>query len=159
MAATIDIDPYKIKDILVRYRPKRWRVIQSKRREKTMEGLCHWEKRHLLVPTLKDTPTVFVFFHECGHVRLGHDDSSHRPRYRREYEAERFAITAMRVEGLIIPWWVLNQAKINVWNCIITDESEGGISAIPKHIIRWAESSRDVEEVIPSEYLNGVSSG
>jgi len=129
-----------IKTIVRKYRPKGWRVRESKRRSKSQSGLAVWKTKTLLVPVLEDGPSLFVFLHECGHVRLGHGTVP-RPRHQEEYEAEKFAIHAMKVEGLSISPGVLNHAKINVWNRIAEDEAKG--IKISKHILRWAKTCHE----------------
>lgn len=54
---------------------------------------------HVPQPTTRRR--LYVFAHECGHVALDHDGS--KPVHRKEYEAEKWAIAALRAHGVPVP--------------------------------------------------------
>jgi len=144
----------QIDGLLRRHTPKGWRVIfntykhiwgetDNKRRIIRCPHICPGESRFEL----------FVFFHEVGHVRYRHDWYSgknpvtgenmnhhrgHAIPHIEEYEAEIYAITAFRNEGIAIPRDAMSRARWNVGECIKKDRKKN--RAILPHIEKWARS-------------------
>jgi hypothetical protein len=91
----------RIGEIVKRHRPRGWRVRESKHRFKVNSGLADHNRRTLYVPTLIDESALFVFLHECGHVKHRHFDSDvKQPIHRDEFEAEQYAIHVFKNEEL-----------------------------------------------------------
>jgi hypothetical protein len=59
-----------------------------------------------------DRASLFIFLHECGHVHLKHLTRAVKlPTWREEYEADQYAIAAMRALKLPLPRERLREAK------------------------------------------------
>ena len=78
---------------------------------------------------------LYTLLHEVGHVLLGH---LHRtsPENRDEYEAEQYAISAMRSEGVPIPDTILRTAQKDVAESIVYDLRRG--NEIDSRAVRFA---------------------
>jgi hypothetical protein len=124
----------RIDEIVKRYRPKGWRVRESKHRYKSRSALADPARRVFYVPTLCDANALFLFLHECGHVHLRHWHIK-QPAHREEFEAERYAANTLRSEGIQLPRWILDDARTRVGMHIEDDERRG--IAIQPHVRRW----------------------
>jgi hypothetical protein len=69
--------------------------------ERGLRGRAIIGTRTILVPRPTTRRRLYVFAHECGHIALDH--RGRRPRHRQEYEAERYALEAMRRHGVAVP--------------------------------------------------------
>lgn len=125
----------RIDGIVKRHRPRGWRVRESALRYKSQSALACPFKRTLYVPTLKDEGALFLFLHECGHVKHDHFKIV-QPTHREEFEAEQFAVHVFTNEGIQIPRDVLSLARERVRLWIADDERKG--VAIQAHVRRWA---------------------
>jgi hypothetical protein len=70
----------------------------------------------IYVPPLISLDALFVFLHEVGHAVNGHvhADRCNEPVWQHEYEAEAWAIAAMRAEGFRVGRALLAAARANV---------------------------------------------
>lgn len=90
--------------------------------------------RIIFTPPIRDAKALFVFLHECGHVRLGHFEER-LPRHVEEYQAEKFAIFAMGLEGIpVAKEWVAD-AKYLVRRFVAEDIRRG--IPICGRVARW----------------------
>lgn len=122
-----------------RYCPRGWRVSQSRHRAQpaSLSGLCDFHKRTLFVPMLRNVEAVYVFLHECGHARLHNKNSNVLlARHIEEYEAEIFAISVLRLEGIPVPRALVARAKRDVRDWIARDTKHG--AAILPYVRKWA---------------------
>lgn len=124
-----ELTPEKIADIVRRYRPRGFRVAQSRHRSKVMSGLCDLENRILRVPLLRDVESLAVFLHECAHIHLGHFKRD-IPHYEEEWEAERYSFLILRAEGIFVPSVVRRAMEYRIY---LAHDTAG----IARPMIRW----------------------
>lgn len=78
---------------------------------------CTTAGKRIVCPPIISRSTLFLFLHEAGHIRMSHWGAGiERPR--EEYEAEQYAIKAMRAAGLAVPRKEIVGAKRYVRQCI-----------------------------------------
>jgi hypothetical protein len=119
----------QINGLLGRHLPRGWTLRLDA--ELSSRGRCNFgAKRITLKVPVTDRNSLFVFLHEVGHVRCHAKEPDGAPDYLIEYEAERYAIAAMRHEGVPVPRIELDKAKENV-----REELKG--RAVPRKIWRW----------------------
>ena len=131
----------RIDEIVRRYRPRGWRVAQSKHRWKWDSAAACNIKRVLYVPTLRAADTradesLFLYLHEVGHVVKKHFDQklSH---HREEFEAEMFAFHIFKVEGIPVSKYIRNAIRVRLCSWIKSDIKKS--ISIEPHIARWAK--------------------
>ena len=134
----------RINEIVKRYRPRGWRVRQSKYRwtwesaeaDNGVRKGIRVGPRVIAVPTLIDDDSLFLYLHEVGHVTLGH--FKHKlPRHREEFEAERFALHVFRTEGIPVTKIIMKGVRSRLRQHIKYDIDHG--VPIQRHIARWAK--------------------
>lgn len=103
----------KIRAVVKRHRPRGWRVRESKRRVATLTGEANWNKKTIYCPTLDTREGLFVFLHECGHIHFKHFQDA-LPITQEEYEADRYAISIMQIEGIQVPKTMVDISKHNL---------------------------------------------
>jgi predicted sulfurtransferase len=59
--------------------------------------------REIVVEQVLDAKELFIFLHEAGHVHLRHVYEEVPENWREEYEADQYAIKAMRAAGVPVP--------------------------------------------------------
>jgi len=59
--------------------------------------------RGMTVEPIIDRASLLTFLHECGHVHCRHMTAKDMPAWREEFEADQYAIKAMRAEGYAVP--------------------------------------------------------
>ena len=110
------LEPGVIADILRRYRPRGWRVCQSRyRRDHGGNGVADSNLQVLRVPILADADDLHTFLHECGHVHRGHFLVDN-PHHLEEHEAEMYALHVLWAEGIETPRLLIRTSR-----CIIAD--------------------------------------
>lgn len=117
-------------DIARRYKPH---GVKVRWRRKGLYPAYAWFDRKMIYAPRPDTREgLFVYLHECAHFHLKHWHVD-IPLARQEYEAEQWAISTMRREGLAVPRSMLAEAKTYVSECI---KADGG--KIERHVRRFA---------------------
>jgi len=129
------MSPERINDLVKRHRPRGWRVAQSKHRYKWDSAACCNVKRILYVPTLKDDESLFLFFHEVGHVLKKHF-SRNLPHHVEEFEAELYAVHLFRAENIPVTKYIRQCIRERLCSWIESDRKKG--VPIQRHIARWA---------------------
>lgn len=81
-------------------------------------GVADWNHKVIECIHVVDRFALVIFLHECGHVLLGHGRDSEDDVAQLEYEAEKFAIDAMRANGIRVPRSSLQRAAAYVDECI-----------------------------------------
>lgn len=68
-------------------------------------GLAEFKRSITVDSSLEEREMLFVFLHECGHVNLRHLGKMEKrfPLWRQEFEADQYAIKAMKADGIPIP--------------------------------------------------------
>lgn len=128
----------RIADIVKRYRPAGYAVLESRRRSKTLTGLTDFRAKTIHVPRLVGAASLYTFFHEVGHVVLGHSRTGRdRPAHLEEYEAEMFAHFAMQLEQIPVSRTVNKTAKRHVRTHWKADFRRGPVTLDPR-VNDWA---------------------
>ncbi len=128
----------RIDGIIRRHLPRGWKHEQRKTvylHGENVRGYVEFIERKIITETVKDRETLFCFLHEVGHVRCKHVGIG-IPRYIEEYEAEWYAITAMRNEEIPVPQEELFFAKQNVRDQVRAAEEND--EDVHQHIKRWS---------------------
>lgn len=76
-------------------------------------GLAEFKRSITIDSALEEREALFVFLHECGHVHCRHLGKMEKrfPIWRQEYEADQYAIRAMKAEGISIPRGTLSDHR------------------------------------------------
>lgn len=115
------VDPVQIRELVARYRPRRWKVVQSRyRRDKGGSGLAEYDTRIIRVPLLIDVVDVHTFLHECGHVHLHHFEKE-LPHHVEEYEAEMYGFHVMWAERVPTPYRLMCDSRRVIEEAIASD--------------------------------------
>lgn len=155
-------------DIIKRHRPRGWKVYHSKRRTdialaakaadekgKKRKGLIDcaitdFESRTIRAPRVVCEYTLQILLHEFAHVKLKHivyvgePTPDSMPLHKMEYEADEWAMTIMRLEGIKVTRAIKISAKRYLQHCIAKDLKEG--NAIHIHIARKAKLKEKDDE-------------
>lgn len=115
--------PEQIERIVRWHKPRGWKVIQEGGPDQDAYAACDGT-RVIRCPVIRDLYTLGIFFHEVGHVVLGHADEP-KLRHIEEYEAERFATNLLRAWGFFpTPYWH-SSARANIQDRIKEDQEKG----------------------------------
>ena len=122
-------------DIVKRYKPFGYELVR--RKVSLVDAQVNSVREIVLSSSLEGRDGLFVFLHECGHIALTHLRTQKEaiPRWQEEYEADQFAITTMRKEGVSIPKDRLNFQKSEVRRLILAD---GDAEVPPDAILKYA---------------------
>jgi hypothetical protein len=90
----------RIRAVVRRRTPKGWKVIEKPHAD--YHGRATSD-RVIVCPRLDERDALLIFLHEAGHVVLGHLDDPTVPDWKAEYEADQWAMKAMRAEGVAVP--------------------------------------------------------
>lgn len=140
-----------IRAIADKHLPKGWEVVEKGEPRKDffkahngaglfgeVLGCADPFKKQIVCAPIICRSSLYLFLHEAGHVHFRHTefaDAETFPLWLIEYEAEMYAITAMRAEGLAIPRGAVAAAKKYVARCI---ESNADINAtVSDRVLRW----------------------
>lgn len=114
----------KFREIVKRYKPRHASLKTTKRNEAIEAQVL--ARPVIYIPRLpRSRSELFAYFHEVAHVALRHlhaDDHKESPAYvpqwRQEFEAETWAIAAMRAERIPVPASTMKRAREYVRECI-----------------------------------------
>lgn len=95
---------HRIREIVRARTPKGWRVYERVTKG-FIEGRVWLKLKKIECPPLNTRFALCIFLHEVGHIALGHfiDDERVTPIWREEWEADRWATSACRSEGIAVP--------------------------------------------------------
>ena len=124
------------REIMRSYLPAGWKVDHPKSALiQNLGGQCFFRTRTLHCAPVVDDYTLMTFLHEVGHAVL------HRPRFEfghvQEFEAEQFAIEAMRKRGLRVTRSMLEHGKKNVLAHVVRDRRNG--KPINQRVWKWCD--------------------
>lgn len=145
-------------EIVKRYRPRGWRLVFSRRKSKYADdqrvllmrknapemernaltlAVADPNKKVIHAPYVVDEFTLAILLHEFGHVKLEHWGRGEAPSHRQEFEAEKWALNIMELEGVVVPAYVTRAAKRYIRRCIKEDKLKG--EPIQPHVKRFAK--------------------
>lgn len=120
----------RIREVVKVFKPRGWRLIEQPSNGK-FDGHADGETRTIRCLPLTDTYALFVFLHEVGHVRCGHLRLGHqKASWLEEYEAEMWAINAMRAAGFPVTKEMLHNARDNVANHVMQFEHQNYLQGV-----------------------------
>lgn len=104
---------------------------------RSLSGFAYYSTRRIRVPEPTTRRRLYIFAHECAHIALAHEYK--RPKHLEEYEAEHWAIAALRRHGVQLPRKELLHAKWNVARRIWQELRRGSKATdIDKDAMRFA---------------------
>jgi len=137
----VGIDTMKrLLEIAKRYRPAKTKVRFRRDKEIMPAHAAIWADgtREIYSPRILCRESLFIYLHECAHLHLGHcRPDSKMPIWKQEYEAELWAISTMRMEGLAVPRRIMKWARQYVKDCIKEDIKKRGLPMPPAKVLRW----------------------
>lgn len=118
---------------------------------KTIASCCSATKT-IEHPPITDRATLYMFLHECGHANCGHgEDTDSSWAAIEEFEAEMYAIKALRTANIPIPRHIVARARDYVRKIIEevfneTDPEDTGYhtdeAAYPDEVLQFAYGKR-----------------
>lgn len=124
-------------DIVDAHRPAGYRLLRRQLRKN--DGLATYQATINVAPHLEGREALFVALHEFGHVHNRHlrNFPGYRvlPAWQYEFEADQYAIQAMRKAGIPVPRERLAWQKEIVRDLIAQDD---GSEHVPEEILRYA---------------------
>lgn len=124
-------------DVVKAHRPAGYRLLRRKMHQN--DGLATYQATINVDPGLKGREALFVTLHEFGHVHNRHlrnvPGFRPLPAWQYEYEADQYAINAMREHGIPIPRDRLAWHKEIVRDLIAQDD---GSEHVPDEILKYA---------------------
>jgi len=122
----------KYLSIFERHKPKGY-AYKEKRMSKYYAYAIN-DRAIYLDPRLEGRDALYTFLHECGHVHLRHCHAgANVPEWREEYEADQYAINAMRAEGVAVPRERVQWRK-RLMRVLIEEADE----PVDEEVLRWA---------------------
>lgn len=120
--------------IINEHRPKGY--LLKRRKLGDLNGYAAFQREIVVDCSLDDRTALFIFLHECGHVHHQHLRQRHHeevPDWQCEYEADQYAIKAMRAHKIPVPRAVLEGHKSELRALIDKAHEE-----VPKPVLRYA---------------------
>ena len=136
----------KIREVVRRRKPRGWRVVERTPRNGAI-GMVTQTRHVIYVPPLVDEEALFVFLHEVGHIvnhhlHAGPPLPGDAPGWQIEYEAENWAIAAMRAEGFPVSRRMLAAARRNVRHrieeALAVNKLDGQLDALDPAALKFA---------------------
>lgn len=123
-------------DVVKAHRPVGYKL--ERRRMTANNGEARLEMTIVINKELEGATALFVFLHECGHVHLKHLKGNGKlagPNWNEEWEADQYAIGAMKKAGVPIPRAILAHHKSLVRELI---EQSDGSEHPSDEVLRYA---------------------
>jgi hypothetical protein len=97
--------------IVKKHKPRGYRLLM--RKLNATYGLAQFVRQITIDRELPEREALFYFLHECGHVNLRHlkVEQQFQPTWLMEYEADQYAIKAMKADGIPIPRRCISENK------------------------------------------------
>ncbi len=128
------MDQYK--DIIRRHRPIGYTI--ERRRMTANDGEARLEMVLCISKEYDGHEALFILLHECGHVHMKHLKGGGKlggPNWREEYEADQYAIKALRAEGIPVHRGRLQHQKSLVRDLI---EQSDGSEHVDEEVLKYA---------------------
>lgn len=130
--------------LLRRYLPKGWKAIATPIYNRQQIGVALLDDRVIFCPMIRCSYTLLVFLHEVyhavNHTPVWRITNKQWPRHIWEYDAEVWSMRELRKLGYRVTKDMRFQARENVYDCILTDASQG--IRINKRILKWCQPER-----------------
>jgi hypothetical protein len=124
----------RFREIVKQHRPAGYKL-----NERTMHanyGLTTFVRLISCEPIM-DRAALLIFLHECGHVHLGHlRKYKGLPVWKQEYEADQYAIKAMKAAGYPLPRERLREMKEVMRDYIL--EAQHKHEEVDEEVLRYA---------------------
>jgi hypothetical protein len=124
--------------VATRYRPRNVKV-RFKRGKKLKPAHAMVRRdgtRDMLTPRPDTREGLYYYLHEAAHFALRHNYQPYLPNWQIEYEAEKWAASIMRMEGIPVPRTMTADAKKYIRWCIRKDLKRG--LKVPYKVRRWS---------------------
>jgi hypothetical protein len=92
--------------IAQKYTPKSCKVSYTK--HGSLHGAAWYELNKILVPRPTGRKALYLYLHECAHIKLKHN--APRDTWQEELEAELWAHKVMKKENISVPWCMTARA-------------------------------------------------
>lgn len=92
--------------IAQKYTPKSCKVAYTKKH--SLHGAAWYDLNKILVPMPTGRKSLYLYLHECAHIRLKHN--APRDMWQEELEAELWAHKVMKKEKIEVPWCMTARA-------------------------------------------------
>lgn len=128
----------RIREVARVFKPRGWKLVEKPSDGKT-DGCADMSTRTITCPPLVTEYALFVYLHEVGHVRCGHLLAG-QPGvgWLEEYEAEMWAMAAMRAVGFRITREMMNNARENVRHHLLWADMGGAHVEYDRKIVMFA---------------------
>lgn len=124
--------------IVARHLPAGYRVLELARHEASGTGVTHrTERKTVECPPIRDRYALAVLAHEIGHLVLGHCWRA-EPGWLQEYEADMWAIEALRAEGVSVCETFRGQSRVSVREHVDAALAKDPDADIDAKVLRWA---------------------
>lgn len=125
----------KFKHVIDRHKPKGYTL--KIRALTANDGMTQFRRDITIDSALEERAALFVFLHECGHVYYGHMSKTYQgDTVHAEYQADQYAIAAMKAEGVPIPRKQLENHKAVMRKYI--EEAHGKGHSVDEEVLRYA---------------------
>lgn len=119
----------RMKELARQHKPRGWKIEWREPHNKHgqflddevgwSKGVACFDRKMIYCIPIIDRYSLAIFLHECGHVHLKHGQDDYDIHYAEmEYEAEMYAIKAMRANGIAVPQVYLDKSRAYVEECI-----------------------------------------
>lgn len=130
----------RIREVVSRRKPRGWKLVE-KTASKHLDGLADGFTKTIYCRPILTPYALFRYLHEVGHIHCRHttvppDDET--PDWQSEYEAEMWAIAAMRAEGFRVTGEMMENARYNVGIHIGVAEQRSDGATIDEDILKFA---------------------
>lgn len=95
---TYDIRTYKRANQEIQRQIKKYNIRIHKKKFRTNVGRAWVHLNLLKIPFIYDIESIYIIFHEIGHIRYNHDDKKWN--YLQELQAESYALAQLRKIGI-----------------------------------------------------------
>ena len=131
----------KLLDVFMQHKPSGWTLEEVTPASNGMfyyggdyvYGLTIWDTKTIRTLLITDRATLAYALHECGHVHMGHEYDTEYGAIQ-EYEAEQYAIKAIRAAGMSFPRPAMEEARAYVRSFLEGDPT----GDYPEHVRRFA---------------------
>lgn len=95
---TYDLRVYKKANVEIQRQIKKYNIRIHKKKFRTNVGRAWVHLNLVKIPFLQDIESIYIVFHEIGHIRHNHDDKKWN--YLQELQAESYALSQLRKIGI-----------------------------------------------------------